>query len=405
MYMKKMIFNKKKICTAALLIASLTLTACSKPGENTNDIEKEVSQALGIEDTETEGTEEEADTEEPESALEYVDVEDPEVEQPDESIMTDSGLGDIQMEATEADDNGNTETTVSEEEDTLQIVFIGDSIFDAVRDETGIAYEVGSNLDADVYNLAIGGTTAGLRSDKSTDKATWNEPNLMGICYSMVGEAPEDLLSGYKAGEILKTCDFSKTDYFILDYGTNDFLWYIPLGTDDYQGRYYYYFRSAYNLGIEFLQEHYPNAKIILCTPYYEEFWSSDRTRYIGDAHSVNNGYGTLLDYISVVQDVAADYNLSCLNMYDLMGIDVNNVNDMTVDGIHPSEQARAKYAGLLIDEIKRLEDGGEPCITNAASLGGTTDEDTQTEDTSQDDSGQDETSSDDTQSDSSDSQ
>ena len=365
--MKNKNLLNKIFCISALIVMTISLSACSKPGENVKSIEDEVREALGMEEEEVvEAPEEEEIPGEPESALEYVDSDTPEIDKPDESVMTDTALDTVEMAVTEADDQGNTESTKTEvvEDDTLQIVFIGDSIFDAVRDDTGIAYRVGSTLDADVYNLAIGGTTAGLRTDKSTDKATWNEPNLMGICYSMVGEAPEELLSGYKAGEIIKTCDFSKTDYFILDYGTNDFLWYIPLGTDDYQGRYYYYFRTAYDMGIDFLHQHYPNAKIILCTPYYEEFWSADRTRFIGDVHSVNNGFGTLLDYISVVKDVAKDHNLSCLNMYNLMAIDVYNVNDMTVDGIHPSEPAREKYANFLIDEINRLENGGEPQLT-----------------------------------------
>ena len=45
----------------------------------------------------------------------------------------------------------------------LQLVFLGDSIFDSNRDGTGIPYLTAVQCNADVYNLAIGGTTATIK--------------------------------------------------------------------------------------------------------------------------------------------------------------------------------------------------------------------------------------------------
>ena len=45
-------------------------------------------------------------------------------------------------------------------ERTLQLVFLGDSIFDNNRDGTGVPYLTSVQCDADVYNLAIAGTSA-----------------------------------------------------------------------------------------------------------------------------------------------------------------------------------------------------------------------------------------------------
>ena len=45
-----------------------------------------------------------------------------------------------------------------------------------------------------------------------------------------------------------------------------------------------------------------------------------------------------------------------CLNMYELMAIDTYNCEKMTEDGIHPNQEARAKYAGILIEKIKEME-------------------------------------------------
>lgn len=274
-----------------------------------------------------------------------------EIPEPDKTLMTDENLSDaIEIKVSEADEVGNTETAV---EDTLQIVFMGDSIFDAVRDETGIAYQVGAGLGADVYNLAIGGTTAGLTASKSSNLDTWSEPSFLGVVYAMEGKVDRSIMQGYKAGTIIETLVPSKTDYFIIEYGTNDFLSYIPIGGDS---GYHYRFASALEMGIRELQSNYPDAKIILCTPYYEQFWSADRTRFIGDVHTVNNGFGTLLDYISFAQGAAENLGAEALNMYDLLGIDTYSVDKMTEDGIHPSQECRAIYASILIDKINEME-------------------------------------------------
>ncbi|MCR5595862.1 MAG: SGNH/GDSL hydrolase family protein [Lachnospiraceae bacterium] len=313
-----------------------------KEAEEAKKIEEEVAAKLSEEESKAEGTEET-------------------VAEPDAILMNEEELDTITLEGTEADNEGNVETAVEPEEvddGTLQIVFMGDSIFDSVRDETGIARNVGTALGAHIYNLSIGGTSCALRMDKNTDLDTWNEPCFIGMVYAMEGKVDRDFLKGYKAGEIMETLDPSKTDYFILDYGTNDFLSYIPINAQDVHGMYYNYFVTAYLMGLKELQENYPDAKIIVCTPYYEQFWSADRTRYIGDAHVTNNGFGTFMDYINASEGIAEDVGAECINMYNELGIDIYTIDSMTEDGIHPNETARLKYAELLVNKINELESG-----------------------------------------------
>lgn len=65
------------------------------------------------------------------------------------------------------------EQVITEEDQTeptgreLQIVFLGDSIFDNNRDGTGIPYLTSVQCQADAYNLAIGGTSASIEADES----------------------------------------------------------------------------------------------------------------------------------------------------------------------------------------------------------------------------------------------
>lgn len=337
-----------------ILCASMVLSGCG--ATTATSVEDEVSKNLQAKAPATQ--------EEIEPAEEEI-IESPSM-QPDTEAMTDDALETIIMsvEAAPADDTGNIESEHAIEDDDVdvQIVFLGDSIFDSVRDETGIAKMVGANLGADVYNLAIGGTTCALKYDKPRDFANWTEYNFLGMVFMMTNQVDPSLItnSGLKAGEIFKTCDFSQTDYFVIEYGTNDFLTYIPKGTvSPAANEYYTGFRQAYDFGINELKRAFPNAQIIICTPYYEEFWSADHTRYIGDAHMTNNGFGTLLDYISVCENVSYDHKLQCLNMYNLLGVDIYTVNDMTVDGIHPSQQARVKYADLLTQAIEEIEESG----------------------------------------------
>ena len=77
-------------------------------------------------------------------------------------------------------------------------------------------------------------------------------------------------------------------------------------------------------MGIKELRENYPYARIIFCTPYYMQFWSADRTRFIGDSHTVNNG--THQDYIYWGEGVAKDCGAETLNMYEISGVDGSNV-------------------------------------------------------------------------------
>ncbi|MCR5511183.1 MAG: SGNH/GDSL hydrolase family protein [Lachnospiraceae bacterium] len=351
---------KKKVLAVIMTVtlAATVLTGC-KYRITDQSVEDEVAEAIAAVEAEWNEKYEAEHTArlaaEEIAAKDGISAENVEIEAPDESAMTDNSLNEVTIEPTTADSGGNTETAV-EDVDPFQIVFIGDSIFDAVRDETGIARMVGAELGADIYNLAIGGTSAGVTREKSVNFDTWTEPNFTGIVYAMEGKVARSILDGYKSGEVMSGLNPSKTDYFIIQYGTNDFLSYIPIGAPDIAGQYYFYYSSAMLMGIRELKDNYPDATIIICTPYYEQFWSADRTRFIGDIHSVNNGYGTLLDYINCARDIAAAEGCECLNMYDLMAIDTYNVEKMTEDGIHPNQEARVKYASILIDKIRELE-------------------------------------------------
>ena len=106
----------------------------------------------------------------------------------------------------------------------MQIVILGDSIMDGDRTESGVADIISEQLNAKVYNMSMGGTTAALTTYEQYNFSTWSSRCLMGVVNGILGNINTDIFEGYAAGEILKTCDFDKTDYFIIEYGVNDFL-------------------------------------------------------------------------------------------------------------------------------------------------------------------------------------
>ena len=106
----------------------------------------------------------------------------------------------------------------------MQIVFMGDSILDNEREDHGVASLISDGCNARVYNMSIGGTTAAVMPGEQLGFDQWESRSLLGLVHAIRGEIKPDIFEGYRAGEILKECDFSKTDYFVIEYGINDFL-------------------------------------------------------------------------------------------------------------------------------------------------------------------------------------
>lgn len=234
----------------------------------------------------------------------------------------------------------------------MQIVFMGDSILDGDRDETGVAYLIGESCNAKVYNMAIGGTTAALLPGEQYNFAAWESIGLLGVINAMLGNINPDFLDGYRAGEILEECDFSKTDYFIIEYGVNDFLSrQIPqsrylengdvLGIDAVHT-----YAGALETAVTLLRDNFPDAKIMIIAPHYCQIFEG--TTFTGDAYSLNYGYGTLVEFFRVagyVADQHRDDNVIFYNAMELSGIDAYTAEEYLQDGVHLSEAGRRTYA------------------------------------------------------------
>lgn len=238
----------------------------------------------------------------------------------------------------------------------LQIVFLGDSIFDNSRDGTGVPYLTADECDADVYNLAIGGTSATIEIGESTSSETWVSRSLVGMVKAMRGDIPTDVFAGTRAKEILDNpdVDFSKTDYFVVEYGINDFFRAVPMDNHD---NYYDYttYAGALRYAVSTLEEIADDATIILCCPHYCQFFNNHQ--FIGDGNVLNTGYGTLFDYKGICQYVAKEQQVEFYDAYMDLGINGYTAEEYLEDGVHLTEAGRQLYADALATKILNYEE------------------------------------------------
>ncbi len=236
----------------------------------------------------------------------------------------------------------------------LQIVTLGDSIFDMARDGTGIPYLVAESLDARILNLAIGGTCATIGEGESTGDDRWESTCGLGVAKAMAGKVNPDVFFDCAAKNLLKEHkdEFKNTDIFIVEYGINDFLDNRPIGDGAYAGDYYYFVNAMAGI-VDTLREVNPNAKIVLCEPHYCDFFGKNGM-YLGSSNMFANTYGTLFDYKGKVDYVANYRGTYLFEAYLNSGIDTYTAQEYLLDGIHMTEAGRRQYAAELSNYIKR---------------------------------------------------
>lgn len=249
----------------------------------------------------------------------------------------------------------------------MQIVILGDSIMDNDRSESGVAAIIGEQCNAKVYNMAMGGTTAALMPTEQYNYATWDSRCLLGVVNAILGNINTDIFDDYAAGKILKECDFDKTDYFIIEYGVNDFLTgQIP------QSRYLengdtlavdavHTYTGALENAVMLLQDNFPDAKIMLIAPHYCQIYNG--TTFVGDGYSVDYGFGPLINFArgtGYVYEQHKDENVIFYNAFEDSGINAETADDYLEDGVHMTplgSRAYAEYAARLINADFRPEE------------------------------------------------
>ena len=252
-----------------------------------------------------------------------------------------------------ASEEAVSENTVAEETKRKQIVVFGDSIWDSSRDETGIAALLSGYMNADVYNCAIGGTRASLKEGESPDNYdNWDSTSLSGMINVATGKVdPEIFLEGYPAGGVIRNIDFSKTDYFIIAYGLNDYFSAATLNVEDGREWDAHGYGGALRFAIDQLRGNFPNAQILLISPTYCQFWR-EGVMYT-DSNMKDFGGGPLTIYANVCRNVAENENTLYIDAYSKMGINIYTAEEYLEDGIHLTAAGRELYAKAVSSCLK----------------------------------------------------
>ncbi len=189
------------------------------------------------------------------------------------------------------------------------IFCFGDSILGKDQDESGVLNLVAGYTGATVYNYAIGGSLAS--GDHENDFS------------NVVAQHLADASSTLQPSTI------------IIAYGYNDYAQLAALtGTADS-------FAESLKRNIRLLQQRYPDARIILCSPMMCSFGEG------GDI-PLKNGYA-LGDYAETASAVAAELNLTYLNNFMTEEFTASTIDNYLSDGLHLNERGRYLQAQRIM--------------------------------------------------------
>ena len=235
----------------------------------------------------------------------------------------------------------------------IDVVVIGDSIWDDYRENNGVSEQIASLTGFKVYNCAVGGTSATI-TDSSTDVRTdWNNRSFTSMVYMLNGEIEKgSLLQGYSAYDDMMSADLQSVDYIIVSYGLNDYFSKSEVSTDDIYNLYTY--EGAMRHGIMKLQKAFPKAKVLVISPTYCKVF--DGKNQVGDSDTWDYGQGTLNAYVEKAREVANERNAYFLDAYHDFGMNAGNADVNLRDGVHFTVAGTTTYAQSIADFLLNVE-------------------------------------------------
>lgn len=217
----------------------------------------------------------------------------------------------------------------------VEILVLGDSIWDLERGETGIAALLEKELpNVTVYNCAIKGS-----------RAAEDDCGLTAMAEYIAGKREIAFPADAKAPEILENVDFSKVDYVFIAYGLNDYFAAVRRKNPDdcYDVTTY---EGALCASIEMLRESCPEAEFVILSPTYCQGYSYGQV--VHESTTFDYGAGTGDDYAVSAKRIAEAYGYLFVDNYGELGISIHNGAAYLEDATHLTEKGRRAYAENL---------------------------------------------------------
>ncbi len=247
----------------------------------------------------------------------------------------------------------------SEEKQTVQIVFFGDSSYGNIRDESAIPEQVGRLSGKTVFNAAFGGTGAGRQDRGQRLDYSGDSLSLAALTKAVYGGdfgvqqtiRPTQDITWYFISTVdgLENIDFSVVETVIIGHGLNDYYSGLPLENEkDPMDE--YTFAGALRSSLTALKRVNPSLRIVLLTPTYSWLTEAMQT-----CEEYDGGGGILEKYVEKEIAVAAEQGVGVIDLYhDFFPHEVwEDWSRYTVDGLHPNEAGRALIAEKIADYLQ----------------------------------------------------
>lgn len=123
------------------------------------------------------------------------------------------------------------------------------------------------------------------------------------------------------------------------DHGHGD----APLGCDSDRTPDTFY--GACHVLFAGLQNAFPRAKLVVATPLHRV-----------EENNPKAGSGAILkDYVDIIRAVAAEYSLPVLDLFETSAINMDTMDTLTTDGLHPNDEGHtilAKEIGAFLQSL-----------------------------------------------------
>lgn len=238
-----------------------------------------------------------------------------------------------------------------------KIINFGDSIIGLTRPPKDVSTYLADKTGATVYNAGFGGCEMSTHADSNYNP--FSMCNLADAIASGDWSAQEAgaSASGMPAYfsetvTMLENIDFTTIDIITISYGTNDWNNSTPLDNGGNTNK--TYFADALRYSLETILTAFPNLKVFVCTPIYRFFMNSQGD-FVDDSNThVNSTTNTkLTDFVSKTIEVAGEYQLPCINNYE---IGMNKYNRSyyfySYDGTHPKPTGNKLIAEHIAHEL-----------------------------------------------------
>lgn len=251
-----------------------------------------------------------------------------------------------------------------EDDQRMQILFLGDSNFAYDFGDKTIPQRIGEELDANVFNAAIGGTAAAKLNDDNYIDSQLDLFGLYNLSKVMVNGDEQSLYEYYNQGggfakdafgkaEMISNIKLEELDYIVISYGLNDYTTGCAIyGEDPYDEETY---SGALKTSVERIQKACPNATIILSSITYCIFYGNNIETQ--DGYEKDYGGGTINDYRDAMESIAAEYeNVYFIDNLERLDIDKSNYEQYLNDEMHLSVEGHHMYVDSFLNKLEEIE-------------------------------------------------